>query len=240
VSSVLTDGTALQVLQGEQSYPALIALDANSVYWTTELSIRHASLDGGLPVELVTSPDPFAFRPRDIVVNATHLFWTDDGDPESVSRVPLDGGPATLLASGEDSGYPSAIAIDDTHVYWVASDTGTSIRKVPLDGGTVTVLASDLSRVVDIAVYAGQVYFVLNDADVQSLARVPTSTGPRRWTASARPQSCPDAERGPGRHPSGAARAQAAARTRLSLPRAVRARASRLPVGGSRRRTLAG
>ena len=83
-----------------------------------------------------------------------------------------------MIASGDALG-PGAIAIDDTHVYWANFESANiSVMKTPLDGGTVTVLASGLDRVRDIAVYGGQVYFVINSASVQSVARVGSGGGP--------------------------------------------------------------
>lgn len=183
VSRILNDGTALQELTGSQTFPASITLDANNVYWTAVPgSILRMPLGGGSPVELATSPDPYALQPADIAVGATHVFWTNEGFPGSVAKVPLEGGTSTVLASGDALANPRAIAIDDTHVYWAnwGSTDGaiSSVMKVPQDGGTVTVLASGLDNVIDIAVDAGQVYFVINNQYVRALARVSTGGGP--------------------------------------------------------------
>jgi hypothetical protein len=182
VSRVLKDGTALQDLTGSQTLPRLITLGANDVYWTTATgSILRMPLGGGSPVELVTLPEPDALRPADIAVDATHVYWTNEGDLGFVAKVPLEGGSPTRLMDALT--YPGAIAVDDTHVYWSnffsTTDGGSSsLMKVPLDGGTGTVLASSLDPVTDIAVDAGQVYFVINNQYVRSVSRISSAGGP--------------------------------------------------------------
>jgi hypothetical protein len=177
VSRVSQDGTLLQVLAVGQLLPTSIAVDANRVYWTAQGSLLSMPLAGGTPVELTPSPEPDTSRLLgDIAVNATHVFWTES--PGSIARVPLEGGLPTVIASGDGVG-PVAMAIDDTHVYWANFESANiSVMKTPLDGGTVTVLASGLDRVRDIAVYGGQVYFVINGESVQSVARVGSGGGP--------------------------------------------------------------
>jgi hypothetical protein len=61
-------------------------------------------------------------------------------------KVPLDGGTAVTLASGQDG--PRRLALDSTSAYWTNSGAGVAtngddaVMKVPLGGGTPVMLAS--------------------------------------------------------------------------------------------------
>src|SRR5262249_26342220 len=79
-----------------------------------------------------------------IAVDATNVFWTAGGSPPgAVMKVPIAGGPPTVLASGQD--LPDSIAVDATSVYWTslgAMSGVPTVMKVPIAGGTPVTLAS--------------------------------------------------------------------------------------------------
>ena len=63
--------------------------------------------------------------PRDIVVDETNVFWTNQNGG-TVMKVALAGGIPVTLASGQT--YPQGIAIDSTNVYWVTTSGGTVMK----------------------------------------------------------------------------------------------------------------
>jgi hypothetical protein len=118
-----------------------IALYGTNAYWTggeDGQSVMKVARSGGTDVTLASGQ----FNPADIAVDATGVYWTNEGSwgnfpggfPSpppingSVMKAPLDGGPATTLSCGE--GEPFGIAVDATSIYWTNAVSGT-VMKLP-------------------------------------------------------------------------------------------------------------
>lgn len=111
-----------------------------SIYFTEDNAgkIWHMDADGGNRTLLASG---LSF-PRDIVANATHLFWVNISG--SVFRSNLDGSNITTLAT-TGSNFLQGIAVSDSYLYW-SDATAHSIVRANLDGsGVTTLVGSGLS-----------------------------------------------------------------------------------------------
>jgi hypothetical protein len=124
-----------------------------------------AGFPGRVPTTLASMQEPVA-----MAVDAENVYWTnsDFGDL-TVRKVPIAGGPATILASYQHAG---PIAVDSTSVYFASFVPGSpggakgtsALRKVPLGGGATVTLASEPGCAFAIAVDATNLYW-LDDTD---------------------------------------------------------------------------
>jgi hypothetical protein len=155
-------GGAPTAVASEQRVPAAIALGATDVFWIDQFTakIMKAPKTGGAPTELVAS-----FNGNIMVLEAdddsVYYLDYDDGGP-GVFKVPVGGGNAVRLATGQ--GQLDALALDATHVYWAdhVETGGVRLVKVPIDGGEPTLLHAELygnTLSVDLAVSPSGVYW---------------------------------------------------------------------------------
>ncbi len=167
------------VLADDIQEPFGIALSADRVFFT-----KRDGKVGSVDKDGKTKP-VFHFidrnTPRAIAVDATYMYWLDEGDVESIGmvlRAKLDGTcePATPcpVVLAETQNKPRALAIDATDVYWINSASGlgdATISKTPVAGGATTVLATKLLRPHSIKVDATHVYYSLENGGVYRMKK---------------------------------------------------------------------
>jgi hypothetical protein len=147
VSSLLSDYAPVTVATG-QDVPRNLVLDPDPsdpstpagaktirVYWTnygspptgTNGSIMSATIDETMTPPVVTVT-PISFpsgvsRPYGLAVDATNLYWTNQGDSTVVTAPKIGGSKPQVLAEGQNA--PGAIHVDATNVYWI-NEGGTT------------------------------------------------------------------------------------------------------------------
>ena len=110
-----------------------------------------------LPFELATGQA----QPSRVVVDASHVYWVNQGDPGAVMRRRLDAGaPETVWSAGK---IPGGLAVDADAVYWSQLENGGSVfRLAKSDVGTATPpreLATAQGGSISVAVDATHVYW---------------------------------------------------------------------------------
>ncbi|MGH7437847.1 MAG: hypothetical protein ACRENE_19385, partial [Polyangiaceae bacterium] len=131
----------ITMLASDQSGPGGIAVDSTNAYWTNYTGITAYPIGGSAP-----QPGP-----------NQGTLW----------RAPIDGGTATVLATGYEFG---GVAIDATHAYWSDVSLGT-VNAVPLAGGTPTVLATYVSVVAGPVVDDDSVYWITIEGVINRVAK---------------------------------------------------------------------
>jgi hypothetical protein len=141
-----------------------ITSDTNSVYWVNKQDgyVKRCDLDLSNETPLATGDIPW-----DIEVDATSIYWTEQGSSSGVGKVmkagKADGLNPVTIAMGQLG--PHGIAVDATSVYWANKEGGT-INKAPLAGGAITVLAKGQMAPENVAVDATHVYWTDPKADL--------------------------------------------------------------------------
>jgi hypothetical protein len=67
-----------------------------------------------------------------ITVDATYLYWTEEGKGLGVFRMPKMGGPSDVVLMHRASLTAYDVAVDGTYLYW--SDTDYHVWAMPIDG----------------------------------------------------------------------------------------------------------
>jgi sugar lactone lactonase YvrE len=147
--------------------PKGMAVNSSSIYFVAQLSgggggLFELPIAGATPTEIWTGDATSA--PVDVAVDATNVYWTDQGDG-AVYATPLGGGTVTTLASKTTtSGLvgPARLAVDSKNVYF-SDPKGMGLYEVPTGGGTVKTLVPTSAALAMLGVaaddYDGNVYF---------------------------------------------------------------------------------
>jgi hypothetical protein len=132
IARVLIAGGAVEPVAIAGGVPDLIAQDAAAVTWAARVGpesfvIERAPKGVSQPtVQVTTSPKEIS----SLAADGVRVYFTrTDG---TVASVPVAGGTADVLASGEAD--PTSILVDSTSVYWLARTTGEVVQ-MPKEGG---------------------------------------------------------------------------------------------------------
>ncbi len=140
-------------------------------------SIVKVPLDGGAVATLAANPYPmdtgqdcYAIA---TAIDTTNLYWMSYGPGAFVARMPLVGGPVTVLTTEDIENYWFGMAVDATNLYW---STESTVMRLPLDGGAPVTLAPPPAgwQMSGIAVDATSVYWV----GPQGIMKTPIDGGP--------------------------------------------------------------
>lgn len=121
-----------ETLVSEEVTPRALALelggdgDATFVWYTTFAeagAIKRVAAAGGEAVETMAAGQSY---PNGLVIDETHVYWTNRGDGTvwSLPRSAAAGEAPTLIASGQVA--PGPISVDATSIYW--ANEGTSAQ----------------------------------------------------------------------------------------------------------------
>jgi hypothetical protein len=175
VMKVPVQGGALTTLASDGTSPTSLAIDPANVYWTVNTIdscppdgdicpdgvVRKVPIGGGTPTTLASGQA----LPDGIAVDEQNVYWINRGimvASTTVMKMPVAGGTPTALASGL-AGVTGRIAVGGGDVYWTGLSglaTTPTLTKVPIVGGTATFVATGSGVGADIAVVAGNVYWL--------------------------------------------------------------------------------
>lgn len=143
--------------------PAVIdelKLDASRVYWLEGHNrILSLPLDGGTPSVVYASTTPGKYEALHIALDATRLYFTDQGarepmKPRGLFSIPLDGSAERTLLVTTTTIDNLTVAGDS--VYFTANDC---IARIGTSGGAATALVRNINTDTPLVVHAGYVYF---------------------------------------------------------------------------------
>jgi hypothetical protein len=148
--------------------PMNLAIDATSVYWTTEYdSVVKVPIAGGEPFTLVPEGTGMGYG---IAVGGSRVYWSETVQPFALQTVPIGGGMPVAVAPNADA----FIAADFTSVYWSVlsgastADPSSTLMKGSVSGTPSLVLATVDGEAGELTVSGGRLLWN-GAAGVQSI-----------------------------------------------------------------------
>ncbi len=173
VVSVPIDGGSPTTLTSGQGYVGSVFLEETNLYWTSEPAMFAEDYVQTMPISGGSVTSLSALQSGGVAgVDSTNLYLTEPNvaDPQAggmLSKMPIAGGTATVLASGVQFTL-AGLAVDPTNVYWASGNAavtdGGTVWSVSIGGGSVCPLATGQNYVSAIAVDATSVYFAAGSA----------------------------------------------------------------------------
>jgi virginiamycin B lyase len=132
-------------------------------------SIGRANVDGGLVDQsFITGAD----LPTGVAVNATHIFWSNQGPCDnSIGRANIDGTEVDQLYVSGDPGLaePTGVAVDDANIYWGNLFSGDTIGAADLAATSIDpAFISDTAGACAIAVDPDWLYWANSGINTSS------------------------------------------------------------------------
>ena len=164
---VSADGADATVLAATKGLANAILVVGDTVYFVDTEATKAVPLTGG-PVRVVAAAVPYSLG----VIGQT--LYLADLSGGTISSVPIDGGPITLLAKNQEE--PSLPIACGPSLCWVnASSAGTGTLMQLAPGGTPSVLASGfVPRDLD---FDGRNFFITSGGFGGALWRIPPTGG---------------------------------------------------------------
>jgi hypothetical protein len=133
----LAPGGSVDNLAIGTSAPDALLVDQTNVYFSGDEIISKVPIAGG-PAVILVDTRPRHTSPRQFVLAADYLYWTQASDSgDAVMRVAKAGGDAETLVKGEL--VTTSLAVDADNVYFLAYG---DLKKVPVAGGASSVVVA--------------------------------------------------------------------------------------------------
>ncbi|WP_437281105.1 hypothetical protein WME90_11275 [Sorangium sp. So ce375] len=188
------DGTCARTsvhVTGQQD-PLYIAVSNGSVFWTNgeQGVVRQWTQGEAAAIDIATAQ----VQPADIKVDATHVFWANQGKPGmndgQVMRSRV-GGREEPVAIAIGQSAPFGVALDDEFVYWTNREAGGSVVRASKDSnghGPFTIISNGGGTTHALAVDATHVYWTVRDTIGRVMSAPKDSTGDGPFTTLATEQ----------------------------------------------------
>ena len=158
--------------------PTEMAQDADFVYWHSQAGIVHRAEKNSGAVDVLVSG---LAGNGAVASNGTHLAWSDfTAKTLNLCTLPACSDAEVIVAN---AAVQSALAVDASHVYFGTSAGSLIVGRVGIQDSKTATLTSETTKIEDLAVHAGYVYFIEGTSSGR-LARVDAAGGTLELIAS--------------------------------------------------------